>query len=153
MRLHRLEQRQSFPAPMDRVWDFFADPRNLALVTPPEMRLQITSELPERVYAGLLITYRLRPIAGVPVNWVNEITHVERPHRWIDEQRFGPYRFFQHQHHFREIEGGVEMLDLVHYAMPRGAGPVGRVMVARALRALFAYRGQVLERHLGAWNG
>lgn len=153
MLLHRLEQRQKLPIPPGRAWEFFADPRNLARVTPPAMRLRITSPLPETIYAGLLITYRVRPLLGVPVDWVNQITQVEAPHRWIDEQRFGPYRFFQHQHHFQEIEGGVEMYDLVHYALARGAGPVRRWLVAPALRDLFAYRRDVLERTFGAWTG
>ena len=152
MRLHRLEQLQKLPIPLSRAWDFFADPRNLAVVTPPAMRLQITSELPETMYAGMLITYRLRPLPGVPVSWVNQITHVEAPHRWVDEQRFGPYRFFHHQHLFREIEGGVEMTDLVHYVLPRGTGPVSRLLVGPALRDLFAYRRRVLERTFGAWT-
>jgi ligand-binding SRPBCC domain-containing protein len=153
MRLHRLEQTQRFPLSLGWAWDFFADPGNLARVTPPAMRLRITSPVPDTIYAGMLITYRLTPLPGMRVDWVNEITHVDHPRRWIDEQRFGPYRFFQHQHAFREIDGGVEMHDLVHYVLPRGAVGVRRLLVAPALRDLFAYRFEVLERILGAWTG
>jgi ligand-binding SRPBCC domain-containing protein len=153
MRLHLLEQRQKLPIQVDEAWAFFSAPRNLAAMTPPSMRLRFTTPPPEAMYAGMLLSYRLDPLFGVPVDWVQEITHVAAPHRFVDEQRFGPYRFLHHQHLFREIGGGVEMHDLLHYALPRGGGAAHRLLVAPALRELFAYRRQVLERTFGAWTG
>jgi len=152
MKLHRLEARQKLPTTLRQAWEFFADARNLARITPPSLGFQVTSELPERMYAGMLVTYRVRPLFGVPVTWVTEITHVDEPHRFVDEQRFGPYRFWHHEHHFRAIDGGVEALDRVHYALRPGSGPVRRLLVGPRLDEIFAYRRQVLERTFGAWQ-
>jgi ligand-binding SRPBCC domain-containing protein len=152
MRLHLLEATQKLPISLDEAWSFFSSAANLAKITPPSLGFEVTSELPERVYAGLLITYRVRPLLGVPVRWVTEITHVEEPHRFVDEQRFGPYRFWHHQHLFRAVPGGVEVRDLVHYALPRGGGPARRWLVAPRLGRIFAYRRQVLETTFGGWS-
>jgi len=72
------------------------------------------------MYPGMLITYYLTPLFGISNRWITEITHVEAPHRFIDEQRFSSYRFWHHQYWFREINGGVEMQDIVHYLIPFG---------------------------------
>ena len=153
MKLHVLDRTQRVPIPLEQAWDFFSDARNLATITPPEMGFEVTSPLPERMYAGMIIIYRVRPLLGVPVTWVTEITHVEEQVRFVDEQRFGPYRFWHHQHLFRAIPGGVEMRDIVHYALPPGGGAVRRALVAPRLREIFAYRREVLERTFGAWTG
>lgn len=99
------------------------------------------------MYAGMIVVYRVRPFFGLGANWVTEITHVSRPHYFVDEQRFGPYKFWHHQHHFRAVEGGTLIEDLVHYALP--LGPLGRMAHALAVRRqldrIFGYRSQVLE--------
>jgi ligand-binding SRPBCC domain-containing protein len=152
MKLHRFDALQKLPTTIERAWEFFADARNLARITPPSMGFQVTSELPEGMHAGMIITYRIRPLLGVPVQWVTEITHVDEPRLFVDEQRFGPYRFWHHQHLFREIPGGVEARDIVHYALPPGGGLVRGTLVAPRLREIFAYRGEVLERTFGKWT-
>ena len=149
MKLHVLDRTQRVPIPLEEAWDFFSDARNLATITPPEMGFEVTSPLPERMYAGMIIIYRVRPLLGVPVTWVTEITHVEEQVRFVDEQRFGPYRFWHHQHHFAPVDGGVEMTDIVHYALPPGGGLARNVLVAPRLREIFDYRRQVLERTFG----
>ncbi|MDR7418436.1 MAG: SRPBCC family protein, partial [Armatimonadota bacterium] len=135
MRLQSLRTVQRLPVSIAEAWAFFSDPRNLGRITPPWMRFEVLSPLPERAYAGLLITYRVRPVAGIPVTWVTEITHMREPHLFVDEQRFGPYRFWHHQHLFREVPGGVEMEDIVHYALPLGwlGRIVNRLVVAPRL--------------------
>jgi len=153
MKLHRLDAVQKLPVSLAEAWAFAADPRNLARITPPSMRFDLTSEPPERMYAGMLITYRVRPLLGVPVSWVTEITHVDEGRLFVDEQRFGPYRFWHHQHLFREIEGGVEMRDIVHYALPPGGGAVRRFLVAPRLAEIFAFRRRALEEIYGPWTG
>ena len=153
MRLHRFEVRQTLPTTLRQAWEFFADARNLARITPPSLGFEVTSELPERMYAGMIVTYRVRPFFGVPVTWVTEITHVDEPHRFVDEQRFGPYRFWHHEHHFRAVDGGVEATDRVHYALPAGGGAIRGLLVAPRLEEIFAYRREVLERTFGAWKG
>jgi ligand-binding SRPBCC domain-containing protein len=151
MKLHVLDTTQTLPIALDRAWSFFSDPRNLASITPPSLGFEVTGEVPERMYPGLILTYRVRPLFGVAVRWVTEITHVDEPRYFADEQRFGPYRFWHHKHFFREVDGGVEMRDLVHYALPPGGGPVRRLLVAPRLREIFAYRREVLERTFGRW--
>ena len=100
------------------------------------------------VYTGLLIGYRLRVPPGLPVTWWTEIKHVEAPHRFVDEQRFGPYALWYHEHHFRAVDGGVEMTDTVHYALP--GGWLGRLahslFVGRQVRGIFEHRTKVLEK-------
>jgi len=151
MKLHVLEREIRLPVTIGRAWAFFSDARNLARITPPEMGFEVTSPLPERMYAGMIITYRVRPLLGVPVTWVTEITHVDEPRLFVDEQRFGPYRFWHHQHLFREIPGGVEVRDIVHYALPPGAGPARALLVAPRLDAIFEYRRRVLEEAFGVY--
>jgi ligand-binding SRPBCC domain-containing protein len=151
MKLLSLQARQVLPISLDEAWSFFSDPRNLSRITPPSMAFEVTSEVPDRIYAGLIITYRVRPLLRVPMQWVTEITHVREPHFFVDEQRFGPYRFWHHQHLFREVEGGVEVSDWVHYALPVGAprALVDRLLVGPQLRRIFGFREQTLARMFG----
>jgi ligand-binding SRPBCC domain-containing protein len=149
MRLHRLERRQRLPIGIEEAWAFFSDPANLAEITPPEMGFEITSPPTERMHAGMIVVYRVRPLARVPVTWVTEITHVEEPNFFVDEQRFGPYRFWHHQHRFLEVAGGVEIGDVVHYALPSGAGLLRPILVAPRLDAIFEHRRRVLEARFG----
>lgn len=102
----------------------------------------------EKMYPGQLIKYKLYPFAGIPVRWTTEITHVSEPNYFVDEQRFGPYALWHHQHHFNETNNGIEMIDEVNYAIPFGI--IGRVanslFVRNQLRAIFDYRFEVLEK-------
>lgn len=116
------------------------------------MGFEITSEFNnEKMYSGQIICYIVRPIAGLPLKWVTEITHVEKPHFFVDEQRFGPYTFWHHKHFFEEINGGVEMRDLVHYALPLGfLGKIANtLMVRKQLESIFEYRSQKLQNLFG----
>jgi ligand-binding SRPBCC domain-containing protein len=151
MKLYTLERTQRLPIGIEEAWGFFSDPHNLPRITPPFMKFEIASPVATRMYAGMIIRYRVRPLLGVPVAWVTEITHVEEPFRFVDEQRFGPYRFWHHQHHLREVEGGVEAGDLIHYALP--LDPAGRLvqrwMVGPQLETIFDFRQRTLEQLLG----
>lgn len=149
MKLYVLDRTQRLPIPLAQAWDFFSDASNLARITPPDMGFEVTSALPERMYAGMIVTYRVRPLMGIPVQWVTEITHVQEPFLFVDEQRFGPYRFWHHQHLFREVPGGVEMRDIVHYALPPGGGAARRWLVTPRLEQIFAHRHKVLEEKFG----
>lgn len=147
MKLHRFARTTVLPVDLDQAWDYFSDPRNLPHLTPPWLRLAPTSPLPEQMHAGLIVTYNVRPALGIPVNWVTEITHVVPGELFVDEQRSGPYRFWHHQHHFRAVPGGVEMLDVVHYALPFGiVGNLAASLVHRKVAGIFDYRAAVLER-------
>lgn len=147
MKIYRLQKRQILPIDLESAWAFFSNPANLERITPPDLSFRIMTELPEEVYPGLMIGYRLRVPPGLPVTWWTEIKHVEAPHRFVDEQRAGPYALWYHEHRFRAVDGGVEMTDLLHYAMP--LGPLGRLIhalfVGRQVRGIFDHRLGVLD--------
>lgn len=149
MKLYKLETVQRIPVPVAEAWEFFSDPANLAAITPRDLGFEVTSELPERMHPGMIVTYRVRPLFGVPLTWITEITHVVEPYLFVDEQRFGPYRLWHHQHHFREVEGGVEMRDVVHYALPPGGAVVHPWLVRPRLKQIFDFRREVLDRRYG----
>ena len=149
--LHRFACRQRLALARPDAWEFFSRPENLARITPPNLGFEVTSALPERMYAGMIVTYRVQPFGGLWVPWITEITQVREPEFFVDEQRSGPYRLWHHQHQFQVIDGGVEMTDLVHYQLPFGR--LGDLLaggtVARRVAAIFAYRQQVLAQLFG----
>jgi ligand-binding SRPBCC domain-containing protein len=149
MPVHTLERTQVIHAGLDAAWDFFSDPRNLERITPTSLGFEILTSLPERVFAGMMIQYRVRPLLGIPMTWVTEITHVEQGRRFVDEQRIGPYRLWHHEHHFRDLgDGRVEMRDRVTYALPFGwfAEPLHAIIVRPQLRRIFDFRITAVER-------
>jgi len=142
---------QKLPISTTKAWDFFSNPKNLELITPPWLALKITSEIRKEMYPGMSITYDVSPILGIPVEWITEITHIDKPNLFVDEQRFGPYRFWHHEHHFRPIPNGIEMQDSVHYVMPFGffGSLVGNLVVNKKVIDIFNYRYKVLEGLFG----
>lgn len=151
MKLHTLRVQQRLPVTVEQAWEFLSDPRNLPRITPPSMGFRIVSELPERMHAGMIVVYRVTPVLRIPLTWVTEITHMEAPHFFVDEQRFGPYRFWHHQHHLHPVPGGTEMRDIIHYALPRlpAAGVARALIVGPQLRQIFEFRRTVLEERFG----
>lgn len=147
MKPYCLERRQTLPINLEEAWAFFSDPVNLVKITPPYMDFRITSPLRNDMYAGQIITYTVRPLFNRKMNWTTEITHVDRPYFFVDEQRFGPYRFWHHQHRFSAVEGGVEVHDLVHYLLfhDQFTGLINRLIVAPRLRRIFDYRSRKLQ--------
>ena len=149
--MHRLRHEQRLPISLADAWAFFSDPRNLSRITPPNLGFQTLSPLPAEVYAGLFIVHRVRPLLNIPVTWVTEITHVDPPHRFVDEQRVGPYHIWHHEHRFTPVVGGVTTEDLVYYALP--FGPLGviaeRLVVRPRLREIFSHRRRVLAERFG----
>lgn len=148
MKLYTLQRQQIIPVSIGEAWDFFSNPCNLPLITPAWMNFRITSEVPEKMYAGMIIAYRVRPLLNFPLDWITEITHVDEPRMFVDEQRFGPYRFWHHQHIFRETERGVEMRDIVHYALRGGifGRAINELIVQRKLREIFDHRVCAVEQ-------
>lgn len=151
MKIHQIHRRQFLPLSLDQAWDFFWTPRNLESMTPPFLNFRILSEVPERTYNGLIIIYRIAAVAGIPMTWVTEIKHVVEPHQFVDEQRLGPFRFWNHQHRFRAVPGGIEMEDTVHYAMRLGwIGRLAhRLFIRRRLDAIFDFRRDHLDTLFG----
>lgn len=129
--------------PAGPVLEFFSNPANLAQLTPPSLDFTVLTEAPEKMYSGLMIEYRVRPIWGIQMAWLTEITHVDEGRRFVDEQRIGPYRVWHHEHHFRSIEDSVtEMRDVVHYVLP--LSPFSELihswLVEPQLQKIFEYR-------------
>lgn len=142
MKIYKLHTIQKLPLDINKAWDFFSSPANLSIITPKEMDFVIIGDLPQKMYPGLIINYTVKPLPGFKVNWMTEITHVNEPFFFVDEQRAGPYKIWHHEHHFRELEGGIEMEDIVHYALP--LDPVSRIFhslfIRSKLNGIFNYR-------------
>ncbi len=151
MHVYRLHRTQILPVSLEAAWDFLCRPEHLRDLTPPGVGLTVTSHIPDRMYPGLIITYRLGLYSMFYFNWVTEITQAEPLSYFIDVQRSGPYRFWHHEHRLRSVEGGVEMKDLIHYALPFGL--LGRMVhaaiVKKQLNAIFDYRCEVLAERFG----
>jgi ligand-binding SRPBCC domain-containing protein len=130
------------PVPIEAVFRFFSDARNLERLTPPWLRFAVVTPAPIEMLAGTRIDYHLR-IRGVPIRWQSEITVWEPPLRFVDEQRRGPYRLWRHEHAFRDCDGTTLVADRVEYAAPLGR-LVNELFVARDLRQIFAFRGGAL---------
>jgi ligand-binding SRPBCC domain-containing protein len=153
VKTYALKFKQNIPISLDEAWDFFSSPLNLEKITPADMRFVVTSDYTAdtKMYAGMIITYKISPLAGIKLNWMTEITHVQDKQYFVDEQRFGPYALWHHQHHFKEIPGGVEMTDILHYAIPFGI--IGRltnnVYVGKKVKDIFNYRVKAVEGLFG----
>jgi ligand-binding SRPBCC domain-containing protein len=150
--MHFLKTIQRLPIDIKTAWDFFSSPENLKVITPENMGFKVTSEYKEdKMYPGMIINYKVHPLLGIPLNWATEITHVDEMKYFVDEQRFGPYKFWHHQHKFYEIQGGVEMVDILHYKV--GFGFIGKIInslvVKKQLNNIFGYRYNKLEEMFG----
>lgn len=145
--MRRIEYIQFVPASLDKVWDFFSSPSNLAKITPPEMGFIITSPVQKEMYPGMFITYKVSPALGIKLNWVTEITQISNMKFFIDEQRQGPYSIWHHEHHFKEVNGGVEMLDILYYKVPFGfIGTLADLFFVRnKVKGIFKYREKKIE--------
>lgn len=151
MKFYDLKTVQKLPISLQEAWDFFSSPVNLKTITPPYMGFDITSGYEGKMYPGLIITYKVTPLFGIPMNWMTEITHVKDLEYFVDEQRFGPYKLWHHKHFFKEIPGGVEIVDLVHYVLPFGVlGQIAHpIIVKNKLNEIFDYRYKKLENMFG----
>ena len=138
------------PAPLDEVFPFFAEARNLEKLTPPWLRFEVLTEGPITMAAGTLIDYRIH-WRGIPLRWRTEIEVWEPPHRFVDRQIRGPYRLWRHEHLFIERGDGTSIIDRVEYA-PFGGAIAKRLVVARDVERIFAHRHEVLRRDFGTYS-
>lgn len=155
MATYSLKTVQHIPVSLEIAWEFFSNPANLQAITPSDMGFQILSKHHgNKMYPGQIIEYKVKPVLGIPIYWMTEITHVKDKEFFVDEQRFGPYQLWHHQHHFREVEGGVEMTDIVHYRNPLGfLGNIANALfVKNQLKQIFEFRFQKVEELFGQWN-
>ena len=146
--MYQLKRTQFIKTDLKTAWDFFSSPGNLKKITPDYMGFDVKTELPQKMYEGLMIEYTVKPLLGIPMNWITEIKTVKDLEFFVDEQRKGPYKIWHHEHHFKEIDGGVEMTDIVSYELPLGI--LGRIMhpfvVQKKLEEIFDFRFKAVEQ-------
>ena len=149
--LYQLKKTQILQASLLEVWNFIQDPSNLSKITPADMGFEIKGEKPTKMYPGMIISYRVRPLLGIPMNWVTEITHMVEQSYFVDEQRLGPYRVWHHEHHLKPHENGVEMIDIVSYSIGWGIlDPlIQKFIIAPQLEKIFNYREKILIHKFG----
>jgi ligand-binding SRPBCC domain-containing protein len=146
-RMNRLEAQVLVPAPIDDVFAFFSDAKQLETLTPPWVRFQIVTPLPIAMHAGTVIDYRLR-IRGLPIRWRSVIPIWEPPHRFVDEQVRGPYRYWRHEHRFEPHDGGTLVSDVIDYRV-LGGRLVNRFFVQPDVERIFRFRQQKLAEIFG----
>lgn len=147
-KVYSLKTVQKIPISIDQAWDFFSNPANLSTITPDGMGFKTISKYHgDTMYAGQVIEYKVSPVLGIPLYWMTEITQVDDKKYFVDEQRFGPYSLWHHQHHFKEIDGSVEMTDIVHYKLPFWFfGDIAHALfVKKQLNKIFDYRFKKVE--------
>lgn len=152
MGIYQLYQEQKLKASRTEIWDFISSPGNLKKITPPYMGFDITSgNLPEKMYPGMIISYKVSPLFNFKMNWVTEITQVREKEYFVDEQRVGPYKLWHHQHHIYSIAEGVLMTDLVTYSPPFGflGSLANHILIKKQLNEIFEFRREALKRLFG----
>ena len=153
MKIYTFHKKQNLPITKDQAWEFLSSPKNLKTITPDYMGFNILSGADRPMYAGQIIQYSVTPVLGIKTKWVTEITHVVDGNYFVDEQRFGPYALWHHKHFIKEIDGGVEMEDIIDYKVPMGilGQMVHPILVKPKLEEIFKYRTQKLEELFGKY--
>ncbi len=149
MAFFQFQKEQLVDTSVDVLWDFITSPHNLKRITPPNMGFDIlTEDLPSKIYAGLIISYIVRPMFGIKTNWVTEITHVEDNKYFVDEQRIGPYAMWHHQHHIAPLGDKTVMKDIISYQPPFGilGNLINRLFIRKKLQQIFYYRAKVISK-------
>ncbi len=151
MAVHRLERRQYLDHPLDEVFAFFAQARNLERITPDWLRFEVLTPEPVQMAIGTVIDYRLH-LHGIPLGWTSQIEVWEEERQFVDRALRGPFSLWHHRHRFAASGEGTIVSDEVHYAPPFGVlGELAHpLLVARDLGAIFAYRHAAVERILDA---
>ncbi|MGY6560691.1 MAG: SRPBCC family protein [Luteibaculaceae bacterium] len=152
--MHTIKAVQNIPISLQEAWNFFSSPKNLQKITPPDMGFIIKSELPAKMYPGMFIQYTVKPLLGIPLTWVTEITQVKELEFFVDEQRVGPYAIWHHQHFFKEIPGGVECTDIVDYKLPLSflGDLVHPIVVAPKIKEIFEFRKKRIVELFGEYK-
>jgi len=151
MKLYQLHSKQALPISKKEAWDFLSNPSNLKVITPEHMGFHILSGIDRPMFPGQIIQYKVSPFPGYTTKWVTEITHVNEGNYFVDEQRFGPYALWHHKHFIKEIDGGVEMEDIIDYKIPFGIlGQLAHpLIVKKQLIEIFKHRERKLIELFG----
>jgi len=130
-------------APLEKVFYFFSDAKNLEKLTPPWLNFKVLSQSTPKIEEGTLLDYQLK-IRGFPLKWRTRIELWQPNKAFIDTQLKGPYQKWYHLHAFSSEANGTQtrMRDEVLYRLPLGyAGDLAAGWyVDRDVRAIFRYR-------------
>jgi len=145
-RVYTLEREQWVARPVEEIFPFFSDARNLERITPPWLNFRVLSVFPEPIIAGTQIAYRLA-LHGIPFRWKSAIRDWDPPRSFTDVQLSGPYSQWVHTHRFESRDGGTRMTDKVDYALPLGfLGSIAHALkVKRDVERIFDYRRQKID--------
>jgi len=154
MKIYSLHKTQKLPISLDEAWEFLSNPKNLKIITPDYMSFNIISKIDRPLYIGQIIQYIVTPLLGIKTKWVSEITHIQEKKYFVDEQMYGPYSLWHHKHFIREINGGVELEDIIDYKVPLGI--IGQlihpILVKPKLEEIFSYRQKKLIELFGEYK-
>ena len=146
MKVYSLHYKQIVNRPLDDVFDFFSNPENLSKITPKKLDFNIMTPSPIKMINGQLIDYTIR-LFGIRIHWRTLITDYNPPNSFIDQQIKGPYLLWHHEHLFKEVENGVEIVDIIHYTIPLGI--IGRFLhwawIKKDLENIFSYRKNIIN--------
>lgn len=152
--IYQLSSKINLPISVNEAWDFLSNPDNLKIITPDYMGFNIISAGGGEMFPGQIISYKVSPLLGLKLNWVTEITYVDDKVYFVDEQRIGPYALWHHKHFVKEIDGGTEMIDIVHYQLPFPivANRFHGLLVKPKLKEIFKYRTNKLVEVFGKYE-
>lgn len=142
MKIYTLQKKQNLPISLEEAWNFLSNPKNLKIITPDYMSFDMITKTDRPLYTGQILQYIVTPLLGIKTKWVSEITHIEDKKYFVDEQLYGPYSLWHHKHFIKEIDGGVEMEDIIDYKIPLGilGQLVHPFLVKPKLEEIFSYR-------------
>jgi ligand-binding SRPBCC domain-containing protein len=171
--MHRVQFEQWVPAPIERVFLFFANPGNLPRIMPPETGTElvhlklvapsglsveqatVTDQHPLAASGSEITTsFRVFPFLPFRAAWIAQITEFEWNRYFADVQKKGPFKSFHHRHELREeIRNGTPgtvVCDRIDYEV--GFGWLGslaqKLFIRSQLQRTFAYRQRTLEKLL-----
>lgn len=149
MPYYQFTQKQVIHSTIEKVWEFISSPHNLKTITPDYMGFEVLSNShSDKMYEGMIITYKVSPVLGIKLNWMTEITHVKELEYFVDEQRIGPYKLWHHQHKIESIANDVLMTDIVTYVPPLGfLGAIANsIFIKKQLKEIFNYRNRAIDK-------
>ncbi|MFC4269779.1 SRPBCC family protein [Polaribacter marinivivus] len=154
MKIYTLHKKQKLPISLEEAWNFLSNPKNLKIITPDYMSFDMITKTDRPLYTGQILQYIVTPLLGIKTKWVSEITHIEDKKYFVDEQLYGPYSLWHHKHFIKEIDGGVEMEDIIDYKIPLGilGQLVHPFLVKPKLEEIFSYRQKKLIELFGEYK-
>lgn len=149
MPFYQFERQQIVKTSIEELWNFIATPANLTRITPEHMGFQVTSgTVPDKMYNGLIISYKVKPFPLFSTTWVTEITQIKEKHYFVDEQRIGPYKLWHHEHWLEPVKNGILMIDKVSYVPPLWiiGGMANTLFIRNKLKQIFDYRENAINQ-------